>query len=156
AIASSAADAAGAGATGRGLAANGARRPGDRYRGAASAGPVCDVSARTATTTAVVPRKRRRKTVGGALLPRVPRRCAERGIEPVNPDWTRARHKRAGVLPLLLAGALSCSGCDWFGLTPPTPPPPPADSQVLRGDSLVPEKQPEPGSPEAKLAGAHE
>src|SRR5205823_11853540 len=104
----------------------------------------------------VVSRERRRKTVGGALLPRVPMRCAERGTEPVNTERTRARHKRAGVISLLFAGALSFSGCEWFGLTPPTPPPPPADSLVLRGDTLAPEKQPEPGSPEAKLAGAHE
>jgi len=74
----------------------------------------------------------------------------------VNTQQTPGRHKRAGVLSLLCAGALSCGGCDWFGLTPPTPPPPPADSLVLRGDALTPQKAPEPGSAEAKLAGAQE
>jgi tetratricopeptide (TPR) repeat protein len=74
----------------------------------------------------------------------------------VNTERIRTRHKKTGVIPLLFAGALSFGGCEWFGLAPPVAPPPPADSQVLRGDTLVPEKPPEPGSPEAKLAGGHE
>ncbi len=62
---------------------------------------------------------------------------------------------------LLVAGALGCSaatGClpQRLGLLPPPAPPPPAESLVLRGDTLSQEKAPEPGSPEARLAGAHE
>ena len=34
--------------------------------------------------------------------------------------------------------------------------PPPPERLVLRGDELVPDKPPEPGTPEADLAGAHE
>jgi outer membrane protein assembly factor BamD (BamD/ComL family) len=38
----------------------------------------------------------------------------------------------------------------------PKAPPPPADKLVLRGDQLVAEAPPKPGSAEAELAGAHE
>src|SRR5262249_15169749 len=61
---------------------------------------------------------------------------------------------------LLVASVLlSLTGCTWdhFHLfTPPPPPPPPADKLVLRGDQLVADAPPKPGTPEADLAGAHE
>jgi outer membrane protein assembly factor BamD (BamD/ComL family) len=51
------------------------------------------------------------------------------------------------------------AGCSWdqFNLfTPLPPPPPPADKLVLRGNTLVADEPPKPGSAEADLAGAHE
>src|SRR5262249_45823737 len=53
--------------TGRGIAPGRTRQPGGGCRSEAAAGALCDVSARTATTDVVIPRKRRRKTVGGGL-----------------------------------------------------------------------------------------
>src|SRR5207245_451496 len=61
-----------------------------------------------------------------------------------------------GMAGLALAGS---SGCTWdyFHLvTPPPPPPGPADSLVLHGDKLEPEKPPEKGTAAADLAGAEE
>lgn len=71
---------------------------------------------------------------------------------------THGRGKRAGVLPLLAALCCASAGCTWnvFGLRPPAPPDPPEESLVLRGDGLIKEDVPKPGSPEAKLAGARE
>ena len=72
---------------------------------------------------------------------------------------TGAGHRRARVLRLVVAGALGWAGagCEhWFGFVSPPPPPPPADSLVLRGDTLAEQAPPKPGTPEAKLAGAHE
>jgi outer membrane protein assembly factor BamD (BamD/ComL family) len=44
-----------------------------------------------------------------------------------------------------------------FGLwAPPKPPPPPVDSFVVRPDGLTPEKVPEQGTAEARLAGARD
>ena len=68
---------------------------------------------------------------------------------------------RKAAFGLLLAAALGCAGsggCTWnlFGLRPPPPPPPPQDIQVVRGDVLVSEEPPRPGSPEARLFGARE
>ncbi len=52
---------------------------------------------------------------------------------------------------------LSVRHWNWFGLAKEEePPPPPVDSFVLRGDSLEAAPPPKPGSPAARLAGAHE
>ena len=45
---------------------------------------------------------------------------------------------------------------EYADLTAPPPPPPPQDIQVIRGDVLVEEAPPKPGTPEAKLLGARE
>ena len=74
---------------------------------------------------------------------------------------TPGRHGKTAAFRLLLAAVLGCasaSGCTWNTLTlrPPPPPPPPQDIQVIRGDVLVEEAPPKPGTPEAKLLGARE
>ena len=73
------------------------------------------------------------------------------------------RRRRLACRVVLFAagmlGSLSGSGCyviDKLPWTKPEVPPPPADSFILRVDGLQPQKQPEPGTPEADLAGAQE
>jgi outer membrane protein assembly factor BamD (BamD/ComL family) len=70
-------------------------------------------------------------------------------------DGRKAR--RAFVLgaALVLGGS---AGCTWDQYNPliPTPPPGPAETLVLRGDSLEPDKTPVDAKWSADLAGAHE
>jgi outer membrane protein assembly factor BamD (BamD/ComL family) len=72
-----------------------------------------------------------------------------------------SNQNRARRIRRWLAGLACCAGvagCETtgFGIALGPTPPPPADVVVVRGDSLVEEKPPEEGSPEAKLAGARE
>ncbi len=79
--------------------------------------------------------------------------------------WSRMTNRvvrNAGQLLLwgttCLAGAGS-GGCAWDQFDPfkpPPPPPGPAESLVLRGDKLEPEKVPEKGTAAGDLAGAEE
>lgn len=64
---------------------------------------------------------------------------------------------RALILILVLL-TLPSSGCFLYrwGIMKPDMPPPPASSDILRVDGLVPDKPPEPGTPEAELVGARE
>jgi len=78
---------------------------------------------------------------------------------------------RAWPCSLLLLSALLAGGCtwdawetltspeDWHVFAPPDPPPPPAESLVIHGDKLEPEKVPtaeKEAKAAAQLAGAHE
>src|SRR5262249_57892141 len=79
----------------------------------------------------------------------------------VSTDRTQRRRGRKSAFSLRVGAAVGCAGargCTWnaFGLRPPPPPPPPQDIQVVRGDVLVAEEPPKPGSNEAKLLGARE
>ncbi len=70
----------------------------------------------------------------------------------------RLRPARQAMLLSLALLTLPSSGCFLykFKFMRPELPPPPADSFVLRADGLIPDKPPEPDSPEANLVGARE
>jgi len=75
------------------------------------------------------------------------------------PEQGRFGDGKGRLFRALLAGLVGCAGatgCQSLGWFEPKAPPPPAESLVLRGDGLVEEKPPAPGSVEEKLAGAHE
>jgi TolA-binding protein len=68
------------------------------------------------------------------------------------------RRRLAWAFGLPLAACLAASGCTWdlWGLNKPEAPPGPAESLVLRGDGLEPEKPPADSKVAGELAGAHE